>query len=263
MLFIRILLTIMITFGFVDAVLAAEESSPMQKLDSTVEEALQMTKSYHYTEAKQLLNDFSEKFTKSAILHQTFTMDDIRILTVAHHQALRALNSTSMNHEQRVDEVTTFRLVVDALTSRYQPLWSEMKEPVLTAFQHVKEAAKIGNKEVYRQTVNQFLEKYSIIEPSLRVDIPVEEVQKLDAKIQYIDQYSVDNLKKKEAVSQLNDLQSDLQKLFDRTEEDEADPSLWWVIISTGSIIIGTLSYVGWRKYKGEKEEKKPRKQKD
>jgi sporulation protein YpjB len=251
------------TFGFVGTVSAAEKPSPMQKLDSTVEEALQMTKSHHYAEAKLLLNDFSEKFTKLAIRNQTFTMDEIRILTVAHQQALRALNSTSMNHEQRVDAVTTFRLVVDALTSRYEPLWSEMKEPVLTAFQHVKDAAKIGDKELYHQTVNNFLEKYSIIEPSLRVDVPVEEVQKLDAKIQYIDQYSADNLKNKESVSQLNDLQSDLQKLFDRTEEDEADPSLWWVIISTGSIIIGTLSYVGWRKYKGEKEEKKPRKLND
>jgi sporulation protein YpjB len=37
-------------------------------------------------------------------------------------------------------------------------------------------------------------------------------------------------------------------------DQDQADPSLWWVIISTGSIIIMTLSYVGWRKYKGDKD---------
>lgn len=42
-------------------------------------------------------------------------------------------------------------------------------------------------------------------------------------------------------------------------EDDEADPSLWWVIISTGSIIIMTLSYVGWRKYQGDKELRKNR----
>ncbi len=34
----------------------------------------------------------------------------------------------------------------------------------------------------------------------------------------------------------------------------EADPSLWWVIISTGGIIVLTLSYVGWRNIKAEKE---------
>lgn len=263
MVFIRILLAMVITFGFADTVLAAEDPSPMMKLDGMVEEALQLTKNEHYAEAKQLLNDFSEEFTKLAIRKQTFSMDEIRILTVAHDQALKALNSTTMTPEQRIDAVTTFRLVMDALTSRYQPLWTEMKEPVLTAFQQVKDAAKIGNKAVYQQTVNHFLEKYSIIEPSLKVDIPVEEVQKLDAKIQFIDQYSANHLKEKKAMSQLNDLQSDLQKLFEGTEEDEADPSLWWIIILTGSIIISTLSYVGWRKYKGEKEEKKPRKLND
>jgi len=51
----------------------------------------------------------------------------------------------------------------------------------------------------------------------------------------------------------------DLKNLFENMDEDEADPSLWWVIISTGSIIILTLSYVGWRKYKGDRE--KPRKE--
>ena len=48
-----------------------------------------------------------------------------------------------------------------------------------------------------------------------------------------------------------------LQTIFEGLTEDEADPSLWWVIISTGSIIILTLSYVGWRKYKGERERSK------
>ncbi len=52
-------------------------------------------------------------------------------------------------------------------------------------------------------------------------------------------------------------LETDLQTIFDGLSEDEADPSLWWVIISTGSIIILTLSYVGWRKYKGEREKSK------
>ena len=37
-------------------------------------------------------------------------------------------------------------------------------------------------------------------------------------------------------------------------KKDEADPSLIWVIISTGGMIVLTLSYVGWRKYRGEKE---------
>ena len=61
---------------------------------------------------------------------------------------------------------------------------------------------------------------------------------------------------------ELDALQYDLKTIFENMEEDEADPSLWWVIISTGSIIILTLSYVGWKKYKGDKEAKNLQKNK-
>ncbi len=64
-------------------------------------------------------------------------------------------------------------------------------------------------------------------------------------------------------MSELTSLETDLEKLFENKKEDEADPSLWWVIISTGSIIVSTLSYVGWRKYKGQDEEKKSERQKN
>jgi sporulation protein YpjB len=49
-------------------------------------------------------------------------------------------------------------------------------------------------------------------------------------------------------------MEEELQNLFDRIKDDEADPSLLWVMISTGSIILLSLSYTGWRKFKGEKE---------
>jgi sporulation protein YpjB len=55
-------------------------------------------------------------------------------------------------------------------------------------------------------------------------------------------------------MKELEGLETDLKKLFSDMDEDQTDPSLWWVIISTGSIIIMTLSYVGWRKYKGDKD---------
>ena len=62
-----------------------------------------------------------------------------------------------------------------------------------------------------------------------------------------------------DATQELFALETELQTIFDGVMEDEADPSLWWVIISTGSIIVLTLSYVGWRKYKGEREKSKNR----
>jgi sporulation protein YpjB len=235
------------------------QESPLSRLDSIADEALQMTKVGRFEEAKMLLEYFSEEFENVTVEEKMFSMDELRILTVAHDDALQSVTNTSITNEQRVNSVTTFRLVLDALSSQHQPLWTEMEDPIMSAFQQVKEAAHNKNSEAYHDTLNAFLNKYNIIQPSIKLDIPVEKVQQLDARITFIDRYRQDMMEGTEAMKELSQLETELEKLFDGVTEDEADPSLWWVIISTGSIIILTLSYVGWKKYRGEEENKTER----
>ncbi len=56
---------------------------------------------------------------------------------------------------------------------------------------------------------------------------------------------------------ELDKFEEDLKKVFSDMRKDELDPSVWWVMIMTGSIIVSTLSYVSYRKYKGQKKQKK------
>ncbi|WP_064091041.1 sporulation protein YpjB [Rossellomorea aquimaris] len=241
---------------------AAESSSPLNKLDEMAELTLQMTKAGRFEEAKMLLNDFSNEFT-TVNAQQSFSMDELRILTISHNLALESINNSTGDLEQKVNAVTKFRLVMDALYSQYQPLWVEMEDPLMEAYSGVKLAVEEGNVEKYHTTLNVFLSKYNIIEPSIKLDVPVERAQALDARISYLDHYRQKVLESTEAMAELSSLETDLEKLFNNMTEDEADPSLWWVIISTGSIIVSTLSYVGWRKYKGESEAKKSERQKN
>jgi sporulation protein YpjB len=241
---------------------SAEETS-LSELDSIADEALQMAKSGRFEEAKQLLHYFSDKFAQVNANDRSFTMDELRILTVSHEGALQSLANSSESIERRIDSVITFRLVMDTVSSQHQPLWTEMEKPIMSAFQQVQAAADSGNSEEYQSTLNQFLTKYSIIQPSIKLDIPVEKVQQLDSRITFIDRYRNEAGSSEETMNELNTLESDLEDLFDGLTEDDADPSLWWVITITGSIIILTLSYVGWRKYKGESQQSKSERQKD
>lgn len=186
-------------------------------------------------------------------------MDELRIVTVAHKEAVEAVKSTSMGHIDRVNTVTKFRLVVDAVSSTEEPLWTEMEEPILTVFGGVKEAATSGNNEDFHSKLNSFLSLYDVIYPSMKLDIDPARVQKLDAQIDTIDHYRPDVVSSTSSYD-LDMLEEDLRSIFNDVEEDDADPSLWWVIITTGSIIIVTLTYVGWRKYKGDKEREKQKK---
>lgn len=237
---------------------SAKQSSPLEKLDDISDEALQMVKYQRYEDAKRLLDYFSDQFTNASGEDRPFTMDELRIITVSHDQALEAVASTSMGYAERMNRITKFRLVMDAITTSHQPLWTEMEEPIMAAFSSLKEAAYNDNNTKFHESFNSFLSIYDVIYPSMKIDISADQIHQLDNHIEFIDgnrQKSVQATKQQE----IEALGADMQKIFDQMKEDEADPSLWWVIISTGSIIIMTLSYVGFRKYKGDKEIEKNR----
>ena len=235
----------------------AEVQTPMEKLDDISDEALQMVKYHRYGDAKKLLDYFSDQFTSVSGKVQPLTMDEVRIINTSHDEAMEAAVSPTMNHEERINRLTKFRLVIDAIVTSHQPLWTEMETQIMTALTEAKVAAVNGDRSQFHTSYNTFLSLYNMIYPSMKIDVPAENIQRLDARIKYIDEYRSAILTSKEKQTELEKLDTDMKNLFANIENDEADPSLWWVIISTGSIIIMTLSYVGWRKYQGEKEIKK------
>lgn len=235
----------------------AEPTSPVEELDNISDQALQMVKLHRYEDANRLLEYFSEEFLLVTGNGRPFAMDELRIITVAHDEALEAIANNDLGHAEKMNKVTKFRLVIDAIVSTHQPLWAEMEDPIMTVFNDMKSAAYQGDNDRFDRELNSFLALYNVIHPSMNIDIDPVTIQKVDAKVSFIDQYRPQILQKASDREELDALQTDLQNLFDGLTEDEADPSLWWVMISTGSIIILTLSYVGWRKYIGNREKTK------
>lgn len=237
----------------------AKQQSPMEKLDDISDEALQMVKFHRYEDAKKLLDYFSDQFISITGNEKPLTMDEVRIVHTSHDEAMEAAVSPNMKYEERLNKLTKFRLVIDAIATRHQPLWTEMEDQIMTAFHQAKDAALNGDTAKFHSNFNTFLSLYNVIYPSMKIDVPVENIQRLDARINFINEYRSQVLTNSDSQQELSSLDTDLKNLFTNMEEDEADPSLWWVIISTGSIIIMTLSYVGWRKYQGDKGLKKNR----
>ncbi|MCA1030497.1 sporulation protein YpjB [Bacillus timonensis] len=234
----------------------AQETDGWKKLDIISDQALQMTKQERYEDAKALLQYFSDEFIKVNAQYPLYKMDELRVITVTHNEAMEAVSSSSLKSVDRIQKVTQFRLVIDAIRSEHQPLWTEMENSIMTAFNQMKETIEKGDNDGYQHYLTMFMEKYSTIHPSLLVDISSTTVQKLDSHINFLDNYRDVSLKQKTRMQQLQQMELDLKEVFDKMTEDDADPSLIWVMISTGSIIILTLTYVGWRKYKGDKQKK-------
>lgn len=256
---IKGLLLLMVVFLLTPVFAKADTETPIEKLDTISDEALQMVKYQKYDEAERLLDYFSAQFS---VLNETdlpLTMDEVRIVNVSCDEAKAAAVSSNMNYQEKISILTKFRLVIDAISNKNHPLWTGMEDPIMAAYNQAKNAAENHDSRKFTNSYNSFLSLYNVIYPSLKIDVPIEEIQQLDARVHYIDEYRSQVVGNSAGVKEMTDLGAELKKIFDEVDQDQADPSLWWVIISTGSIIIMTLSYVGLRKYQGEKSMKKDR----
>lgn len=190
----------------------------------------------------------------------TFSMDEVRVITTTYEEAQLALNSSTLSHSDRIKAVTKFRLVVDAVKSEHQPLWAEMEYSVMATFMSLKEAVNARDNTTFQHELNTFLGKYEMIHPSIRLDLQTEQSERIDHYVTFMDNYRKEILEHESRMAHMEVMEDELIRMFKQMKEDDADPSLIWVMISTGSIIIVTLSYVAWRKYKGDKEKQEYRK---
>ncbi len=86
------------------------------------------------------------------------------------------------------------------------------------------------------------------------VDLTANELEKLDEHVSFVDANRSNILKDTTHQKQLETAAADFEALF-FADKDNSEPSLFWLIFSIGGIISSTLIYVGWRKYKGDREE--------
>ncbi|EZP75891.1 sporulation protein YpjB [Parageobacillus genomosp. 1] len=238
---------------------AAEQDGGWKKLDHISDQALRLAKNGQFEEAKEVLLYFSEQFFATNARDRLKSADELRAVTITHENALKTVTASSLPAEEKIDKLTQFRLVVDAIHSNHQPLWSEMESTVMETFDQLEKAVDQERDESFAASLRNFLNHYELIEPSVKIDVPVEEAKKIDKDIEMLQAPAFRQLSLEEKHERLKQMREDLQSLFDDVRKDEADPSLIWVMISTGGIIILTLSYVGWRKYQGEKEKSRTR----
>jgi len=233
----------------------AEEWS---ELTGLLDDSLQLVKRNEDEKAVQVLQRFSEQFViKGNEKKQEVTPDQVRVISLAYDRAKQSLAETDLSKQVKIDNVLALQLAVDAQVSKYQPLWMERETKVMGAFSQMEKAMKKEDTGQFQQTLNTFLHEFNIIYPSLMIALPENEVKRVNAHLSYLDEFRNVMLKTKGGQMQLGIIKGDLQKIFHTVKKDEIAPSLIWFMTITGGLILFTLTYVGWRKYKGEREKRK------
>ncbi|WP_062356393.1 sporulation protein YpjB [Bacillus kwashiorkori] len=251
------LVCVVVLFFFLQPSIGLATDAKITELDKIANNVLQLTEAKRYGEAKKALEQFEGKLTKHLESTHFTNFDELRILQLAYSDVDKKLSADNIDHSLVVNSATKFRLVMDAIYTNHEPLWTNMEGTVMAAFQTLKTTVMTGETDYYHERLNSFLLAYDIIYPSIMLDANKEQFQKVDAQIQFLQHYAKEMLASDEVLNELEALETNLLSIFDNVQEDEADPSLWWVIISTGGIIIATLSYVGFKKYKADEQKKR------
>ncbi|MCM2674350.1 sporulation protein YpjB [Alkalicoccobacillus plakortidis] len=212
---------------------------------------LQLTKQGDITEADQLLESFTYTWQKqNHDEHPFFNAEAEQAIWLTYHQAHLALKSSDLEDLDRIDRVTSFRLAVDAVSNDSQPLWLYSESTLLKAAEELKEIALDPTSDQFYQQLNEINRQYQVIRPALSIQAASDLYlldQQLDAILSSKEQLNADT-----RTAYAEQLKEDIETMYEDYDKDEADPSLWWIMFTIGGMILFSLSYVGWRKYRAD-----------
>ncbi len=246
-----LILFICINLAAFNKILAAGPS-PIEKLDSLADQTLQLTKLGRFSDAVHILQLFESDFSEVSKTTDALTSEEITTIRNAEHEAEVVFQSDGANSAEIASKVTSFRLAVDAVQRDGTPLWTQMKEPILTTIEGAEQAIEANDLTRFNEQVTQLLALYHVISPSLEIDVSTLELKTLHQEVQFVDEYRGQVFLEKSSQDELENLRNEFDQIFREMEHTRSEPSILWVIAATSGIIVVTLSYVGWRKFKAE-----------
>jgi sporulation protein YpjB len=223
------------------------------EINELTSEIWELGKIERYNEAADVLEFTSENITHIEDV-LSLRPDQKRLVEYTFSDAITSLQNPEWSKEKKLNKLTEVRLLVDALQTNYEPLWKKTGLMMLEPFITMEKEIGDQNSTAFHQAANLLLERYETVRPALMVDLSPDKIEKLDEHVSYVDTNRNKILTDAEHQKHLEAAAADFEALF-FAKNDNSEPSLFWLIFSIGGIISSTLFYVGWRKYKGDKEE--------
>ncbi len=121
----------------------------------------------------------------------------------------------------------------------------------------MKQAVSTKNLQAFQHRLNEFLREYQMIRPALMLDLEPHAFQRVESHVQFLKRHRTEINDNQKQLKHLEVMEKDFNDMYDRIQHDSADPSLLWVMLTIGGMIVVSLSYAGWKKYKGEKKKNK------
>ncbi|SET90549.1 sporulation protein YpjB [Salinibacillus kushneri] len=203
-----------------------------------------------YEAAREQLNQIKTALNTG---HLSLSEEKLAYVLDVTENTIRHLESSIENHELKMDKVLAFVLMMESAKNPNSEMvvkWeNQLTDQITNGLQ--SESRELQT-EFY-----QVMDFYSIIYPAIKIKQDTKVWSQLDE--QFINLNQIQN--EEDMLHALNVMLQTFETLetpVDKQKDDDA--SLAWLIFTVGGVIVFTLFYVGFRKYKGEKKEKKIKK---
>jgi sporulation protein YpjB len=236
-----------------DFTVGASEDHNWVQLNRSTDTILKYVKDYHYEEALELLDKFSDDFLQLDRDENDLTMTQLQVITETYGDAVEAVKKTSLPHEIRVQQVYKLRLLTDVFSNNHEPLWKNTEPQFQNELSKMMETISTDSSPE-ETNITRLIAYYKTVEPSWRVSLPDSQFQRLHSQVVFLKRMSEGAPSKVEWEKHITLLQQSFTEVFEgKNVEEDTDPSLYWFIITVSSAVFSALTYAGWKKYVGQK----------
>ncbi|MBM7569842.1 sporulation protein YpjB [Aquibacillus albus] len=195
-----------------------------------------------YTSAYNLLQNHKEALAQ---LFKNETPDSSDELISLLDKNLAMIQDSSIKKTNKLSNALSLVFAVDSIIHPHDPAWLSWKKNLEDRIITYSNQTEISNKQL-----EQINSDWKIINPALRISLAEENYERLESTFESFKQNPNQDVNAQEFVTVFRET-----SILDvsNTNQKEDSTSFLWLIFVVGGVIMITLSYVGWKKYKGEK----------
>ncbi|MDC3413037.1 sporulation protein YpjB [Aquibacillus sp. 3ASR75-11] len=245
----RVMLILLFMLGIGTQIFTSTVRAEHKDIRSTIFQYLRLIEDKRYDAAVKILTKHKDKIVN--VENNKENNEENQTLSLLYEQNRQQLNASPVNEQQLYQSAVSLTLVLDAVTSDgVSPVWKNWQSELTN-----KLSAIVNDTDQISQTkVDEVITYWEIISPVLVVTLNDVEYEQIASVYQQLQTNSnkVSQTAVKEAFRQT--------KLLDVTSSvttEKESSTFVMVLFIVGGFITLTLSYVGWKKYKGNKNKKR------
>jgi len=230
---------------------ALEEDS--LKLENTTKSLYQSVKIKDYENSKLLIEEIANLITTVDFKDLT-TVEGMEAITSTVVRTKQSLAALEPNYDSILHYTTQLYLAVDALGHKDQPIWLRYYPLIQQDLESIAKTIDNNEQSEMQVAIQNFQLHYNLLKPAIYVSKSPYLLEQIDSLIKAL----VNQPEGQDSELIVENLNESIHQLFFGADHETfskvlAESIIWKTAIIIALIIILSLSYVIWRKFKGTK----------